>query len=64
MELPEIERTVLVMEYAAGGEVFDLIVASQRISEKMAAKLFWQLLSAVEHLHSVGVVHRGRFLIV
>jgi serine/threonine protein kinase len=30
----------LVMEFAQGGELFDLIVKNQRLNEKLAAKYF------------------------
>ena len=46
------------MEYCRGGELFDRIVASQRFSERLAADIMSQMLSAVKHLHGHGIVHR------
>lgn len=48
----------LVTEYAARGEVFDHLVASGRMKEEEAARVFAQIVSAVEYCHSKGVVHR------
>ena len=46
------------MEYAPGGELFDYIVANQRVKEKEACKIFHQIISGVEYIHRVNVVHR------
>lgn len=46
------------MEYATGGELFDYIVAHNRVKEKEACKFYHQLLSGVEYLHKLGIVHR------
>ncbi len=48
----------LVMEFAAGGELFDLIVQNQKLKEEVACKYFQELISAVHYIHSVGVCHR------
>ena len=48
----------LVMEYCSGGELFQHIVKSRRLSEEEACKLFAQILSGVEYIHKLGVVHR------
>ena len=40
-EIIETSRQLyLIMEYASGGELFDYIVANQRVKEKEACKLF------------------------
>ena len=41
-----------------GGELFDRIVEKGSYTEKDAADLIRQVLSAVAYMHSMGVVHR------
>lgn len=48
----------IVMEFCQGGELFDRIIAQQKLHEKHAAKIMQQMLSAVRHLHICGIVHR------
>lgn len=48
----------LVMELVTGGELFDRIVEKGSYTEKDAADLIKQVLSAVAYMHSEGVVHR------
>ncbi|XP_055838738.1 uncharacterized protein LOC129906825 isoform X2 [Episyrphus balteatus] len=48
----------LVTEHAAGGEIFDHLVENGRMKEPEAARVFTQLVSAVQYCHSKGVVHR------
>lgn len=48
----------LVTEYAPRGEIFDHLVANGRMKEDEAARVFAQIVSAVEYCHSKGVVHR------
>ncbi|KAL5264316.1 hypothetical protein ACHWQZ_G005421 [Mnemiopsis leidyi] len=48
----------LVLELIRGGEMKDYISKSDRLSEKETKKFMSQLLSAVWHIHSAGVVHR------
>lgn len=48
----------LVMELVTGGELFDRIVEKGSYTEKDAADLIRQVLSAVAYMHSSGVVHR------
>ncbi|KAL6871043.1 hypothetical protein ACP4OV_014891 [Aristida adscensionis] len=47
-----------VMEYVKGGELFDKIEKSGKLSEAAAHKYFQQLISAVDYCHSRGVYHR------
>jgi serine/threonine protein kinase len=44
----------IVMEYAAGGELFDYIVAHKRVKEKEARSFFRMVLSAVDYCHKVS----------
>lgn len=48
----------LVMEYCAGGEVFDYLVSHGRMKERDARKKFRQILSAVDYCHQHHVIHR------
>lgn len=52
------ENYHLVMEHITGGELFDYIVKSKRLSEAIAANILKQLLSAVAYCHSKNIVHR------
>jgi len=51
-------KVFLVMELVTGGELFDRIVEKGSYSEKDAADLIRQVLSAVSYMHEEGVVHR------
>ena len=46
------------MEYAQGGELFDYIVANQRVKEPEACNFFNQIIAGVEYLHKLNIVHR------
>ncbi|KAJ3325438.1 Chk1 protein kinase [Boothiomyces sp. JEL0866] len=48
----------LIMEYAAGGELFDRIEPDIGIDEQLAHLYFQQLIMATEYLHSRGISHR------
>ncbi|VAH43671.1 unnamed protein product [Triticum turgidum subsp. durum] len=48
----------IVMEYAAGGELFERICSSGRFSENEARFFFQQLLSGVSYCHSMQICHR------
>ena len=41
----------MIMEYAAGGELFDYIVSKSRLTEKEAAQFYYQLVVGIEFLH-------------
>ncbi|CAN6325607.1 unnamed protein product [Urochloa humidicola] len=62
VELHEVMATrskiYFVMEYAKGGELFDKIEKSGKLTEAAAHKYFQQLISAVDYCHSRGVYHR------
>eukprot|EP00826_Nyctotherus_ovalis_P063177 TRINITY_DN9243_c0_g1_i14.p1 TRINITY_DN9243_c0_g1~~TRINITY_DN9243_c0_g1_i14.p1 ORF type:complete len:577 (-),score=142.98 TRINITY_DN9243_c0_g1_i14:246-1976(-) len=62
VQLYEIVETAkqlcLVTELAAGGEVYDHIVANKRLKEEEACKIFQQMMAGVEYLHKLKVVHR------
>ncbi|GMY17332.1 serine/threonine-protein kinase SAPK2 isoform X1 [Fagus crenata] len=48
----------IVMEYAAGGELFDRICSAGRFSEDEARFFFQQLISGVSYCHSMQICHR------
>ncbi|XP_030550262.1 serine/threonine-protein kinase SRK2G [Rhodamnia argentea] len=48
----------IVMEYAAGGEVFDRICSAGRFSEDEARYFFQQLISGVNYCHHMQICHR------
>lgn len=58
-QVMETEKMIyLVTEYASGGEIFDFLVKTERLSEIEACKIFHQILAAVSYCHSRNVVHR------
>ncbi|KAJ3673410.1 hypothetical protein LUZ60_006784 [Juncus effusus] len=48
----------IVMEYAAGGELFERICTAGRFSEDEARFFFQQLISGVSYCHSMEICHR------
>lgn len=48
----------LVMEYMERGELFDYIVKKKKMSEDEACKVFEQIISGVEYIHKLRIVHR------
>ncbi|CAI0518900.1 unnamed protein product [Linum tenue] len=48
----------IVMEYAAGGELFAKICSAGRFSEDEARFFFQQLISGVSYCHSMEICHR------
>lgn len=58
-EVYENARSIyLVMDYCSGGELFNYIIEKKRLTEKEAAGIFNQILSAIRYLHSHDIVHR------
>lgn len=47
----------LVTEHAGGGEIFDHLVTHGRMKEEEAARVFSQIVSAVDYCHRNGIVH-------
>merc|ERR1711962_1470888 len=48
----------MVMEYVAGGELFDYIVKHGKLKEEDARRFFQQIISGVDYCHRHNVVHR------
>ena len=49
---------VCVWQYCPGGELFDYIVAKDRLLEDEARIFFRQIVAAVAYIHSSGYAHR------
>lgn len=47
-----------VMQLARSGDLFDFVISSGGLSENIARFYFYQILNAVEYLHSLGLAHR------
>ena len=48
----------IVMEFAEGGPLINLMEEQERLDEAKAKICFHQLVSAVEYLHSLNICHR------
>lgn len=49
---------IICMEYASKGDIISLLQQHGRLSESAARKIFYQLLQALNYLHSQGIAHR------
>ncbi|KAI0565303.1 Calcium-dependent protein kinase [Gracilaria domingensis] len=47
----------LVIEYMAGGELFDIIADQGHLSEQSASIVMRDIIKGIEYLHDIGVVH-------
>ena len=54
----EIDNYYIVMEYCENGELFNYIVAHQRLSEEETAYFFYQLINGLDYIHHKNIVHR------
>lgn len=52
------DNIYIIEELCKGGELFDYIIQNKKISEKLAAKIFQQILYAVNYCHKNNIVHR------
>lgn len=52
------KQLVMILEMLKGGEVLEHLKTITKYSEKAAAALFRQQLSALAHLHTRGIIHR------
>ncbi|XP_061427205.1 maternal embryonic leucine zipper kinase-like isoform X3 [Lethenteron reissneri] len=51
-------KIFMVLEYCPGGELFDYIIARDRLPEEEARVFFRQIVSAIAYVHSQGFAHR------
>ncbi|KAG7458842.1 hypothetical protein MATL_G00224830 [Megalops atlanticus] len=51
-------KIFMVLEYCPGGELFDYIIAKDRLSEEETRVFFRQIVSALAYVHSQGYAHR------
>ncbi|XP_072011216.1 maternal embryonic leucine zipper kinase [Engystomops pustulosus] len=52
------KKIFMALEYCPGGELFDYIIAKDRLTEEEARVFFRQIVSAVAYIHSQGYAHR------
>jgi len=48
----------LILEYMAGGELFDRIVEKEQYTELEAVTTIRPIVDAIRYCHSVGIIHR------
>lgn len=51
-------KRLCVSQYCIGGELFDYIIAKDRLSEEETRVFFRQIVSAMAYVHSQGYAHR------
>ena len=52
------KKYFIIMEYCEGGELFDYIVEKERLEESESSIFFYQLINALDYIHSKGIAHR------
>jgi len=52
------DSVLMVLEFANGGDLYDVIYYSGPMKEKLAATYFKQLLEGVDAIHQMGITHR------
>ena len=50
------DKIVIVMEYAAGGELYDYLSARKGVENEEARRFFSQIVSAIQYCHQVGAM--------
>ena len=48
----------LIMEFAAGGELFNYIVKKKHLDDQDASYFFTQIINGLEYIHKNSIVHR------
>ena len=49
---------LLVLEYAAGGELFDILYYTEKLEPILARTYFRQLVAGIQCMHDHGIIHR------
>uniref|UniRef100_A0A803T8F7 Maternal embryonic leucine zipper kinase n=1 Tax=Anolis carolinensis TaxID=28377 RepID=A0A803T8F7_ANOCA len=52
------KKIFMALEYCPGGELFDYIIAKDRLAEEEARVFFRQIVAAIAYVHSQGYAHR------
>lgn len=58
------EKIVLVMEYAAGGELYDYLSEKKVLTEEEARRIFRQVAIAIFYCHKVNILYFNLFIFV
>ena len=53
-----IDTILLVLEYAPGGELFDIMYYTSALEPVVARTYFRQMIAGIEACHNAGVAHR------
>ena len=56
--IPSEKHIYIIMEFIEGHDLFQYIYSLTRLTELKASKLFRQLISCLEYIHTLGIVHR------
>ncbi|KAJ6251475.1 protein kinase [Anaeramoeba flamelloides] len=48
----------IITEYLEHGELFDFIIAHQKLNESTTRRFFSEIISGIEYCHNLGIVHR------
>lgn len=52
------ETVLMVLEYAPGGDLYDILFYSGKLDEQVTKTYFLQLMDALKAMHNAGVCHR------
>jgi serine/threonine protein kinase len=52
------KQLCMIMEYAAGGELYKYVDEKKRINEVEARRIMQQIVNAMSYCHNRGIVHR------
>jgi serine/threonine protein kinase len=52
------KRIYIILEYAAGGELYTVLRSEGRLDERRAAIYTSQMIQAMKYLHDLNIIHR------
>ncbi|CAG2255089.1 Hormonally up-regulated neu tumor-associated kinase,Serine/threonine-protein kinase MARK1,Serine/threonine protein kinase OSK4,MAP/microtubule affinity-regulating kinase 4,SNF1-related protein kinase catalytic subunit alpha KIN11,Serine/threonine protein kinase OSK3,Hormonally up-regulated neu tumor-associated kinase homolog,Serine/threonine-protein kinase MARK2,Hormonally up-regulated neu tumor-associated kinase homolog B,MAP/microtubule affinity-regulating kinase 3,Hormonally up-regulated neu tumor-assoc len=65
LEIMETENSYyLVMEYCKGGDLMDYICQRKKLEEREAKRFIRQVISALDYLHRMGILHSNKIKVV